>query len=598
MGRVVDLRSILLIIGALLSLSIIIYILLKGKKNSLLYSFISYQTLIFMLGVCGLAERFKVKPESLAYRIFENIPLCFLGTSFLVFCLFYTNSKINDNYWVLLLVFTPPAICYFISVTNDFHHLFYYRNLDGSSARGVFYWFNTTQLYSNITTGIVIFIWHCIKHKKSSLILLLSSAIILMINVLCIILSFINENVSSIFTIISTIICASVTSVFFSITVLKYRFLSEVTALKRIIDSVGEPIFFADNSNKIIYYNNSLVNIFFRGRMNKDGNSIGSIVEQLRSGAEYSKEANEIIKAIENGTMRSVKGELNLKYSMDKIFTVEIYPILCSPDEALGRVVSFKDVSVYKKLVNDLSDKNEEIVDMNEELTAMNEELTAMNEELIAANDQLKNYASTVEELTIAKERNRFARDAHDTVGHNMSKIITLLEVCNIICESDPVKTRQKLGEAVRFSRECLHEIRRSISGMVPQELEFNSLTHVLKKLFADFSTSGINIDFTVDGMYARSSLLHHDIVYRVCQEALTNSLRHGKAKNITVVLRFEEEKLKLYIFDDGFGCKYLNKGLGLSGMEQRVKSAKGIIEYGSDGEKGFNIYVELPVGG
>jgi signal transduction histidine kinase len=86
------------------------------------------------------------------------------------------------------------------------------------------------------------------------------------------------------------------------------------------------------------------------------------------------------------------------------------------------------------------------------------------------------------------------------------------------------------------------------------------------------------------------------DALYRLCQEAITNSTRHGKAKNTNIILKFSEDKIRLFIFDDGCGCQNIKKGFGLSGMEQRIHNIHGSIVYGSDGESGFNIRVELPL--
>jgi signal transduction histidine kinase len=61
---------------------------------------------------------------------------------------------------------------------------------------------------------------------------------------------------------------------------------------------------------------------------------------------------------------------------------------------------------------------------------------------------------------------------------------------------------------------------------------------------------------------------------------------------------RFENTSVKIYIFDDGIGCKTIKKGFGLTGMESRVKELNGSVEFGSDGEKGFNIFVDIPLGG
>ncbi|RCX18386.1 signal transduction histidine kinase [Anaerobacterium chartisolvens] len=205
----------------------------------------------------------------------------------------------------------------------------------------------------------------------------------------------------------------------------------------------------------------------------------------------------------------------------------------------------------------------------------------------------MEQHLDTVAELAAAKERNRFARDAHDTIGHTMSRIIALLEKCRISFKNAG-KESEMITEAADYAREGLREIRRSIAGLIPESLECEDLEAALRELFSGFRSSGINIDFTMQGRFTGSVRLS-GTVYRICQEAVSNAVRHGNALNITVALRFEE-MLKLFICDDGTGCSEIKKGLGLSGMEQRIKELGGQLSFGSSDCKGFQIYATIPV--
>ncbi|MCX7921769.1 MAG: sensor histidine kinase [Clostridia bacterium] len=218
-----------------------------------------------------------------------------------------------------------------------------------------------------------------------------------------------------------------------------------------------------------------------------------------------------------------------------------------------------------------------------------------VNISLLKYRDLMDKHIAAVEELAVIKERNRFARDAHDTVGHAMAKVITLLELCRISGDVTD-KMSKMLNDASDFAREGLNEVRRSIAGLVPEKLELGNLEGALKKLFSDFTTADINIDFSIEGTIPScGTSKYSNSIYRICQEALTNSVRHGNAKNVTVILRFGDT-IKLFICDDGSGCKDFKKGFGLSGMEQRVKELDGSISYGSNDGEGFNIFAEIPV--
>jgi signal transduction histidine kinase len=284
-------------------------------------------------------------------------------------------------------------------------------------------------------------------------------------------------------------------------------------------------------------------------------------VKYLKAYSANTRESVEIVKAIEQGSPVKVEGELRLTTAERKYYQVNIQPIYSNKQEVLGRVVSFSDISEHKNLSNQLSMKNSQI--------------TIMNQELLEMNQQLKQYAATAEELAITKERNRIARDAHDTIGHTMAKVITLMEVSSILIQQEPQAAVTKLDEAIEIAREGLEEIKRSIAGLRLENLELNNLKRALQNLFTDFLSAGIKIDFSIDGPYVGRPA-HSEVIYRVCQEALTNAHRHGKARLVTIILKFLPKQIKLYIFDDGLGCRDLKKGSGLAGMEQRVQEVGG----------------------
>ena len=77
---------------------------------------------------------------------------------------------------------------------------------------------------------------------------------------------------------------------------------------------------------------------------------------------------------------------------------------------------------------------------------------------------------------------------------------------------------------------------------------------------------------------------------------SVTNAIRHGQAKTVNIIIKGHSKGIRLYIIDDGKGCRDLVKGYGLTGMEERIAKLGGNITFGSDGEKGFNIIANLPV--
>lgn len=252
--------------------------------------------------------------------------------------------------------------------------------------------------------------------------------------------------------------------------------------------------------------------------------------------------------------------------------------------------------SIYLKI------RAREIVQLNQTLEIMvverTKELDDKNRELISANESIKEHAKTIEELAISRERNRMARDVHDTLGQTLGLLITLLQVSIMSCRKDTEETEGNLNTAVKIAKEGLNEVRRSISGLVCERLKENNLFDALRNMIDDFRHSGINVELSVNKLDQSLDMAYSETIFRICQEALTNSVRHGKSTEANILIKFTESYIKLFIFDNGLGCKNMGntEGFGLRGMKQRVDRLNGNISYGSDGERGFNIHVELPL--
>jgi signal transduction histidine kinase len=176
--------------------------------------------------------------------------------------------------------------------------------------------------------------------------------------------------------------------------------------------------------------------------------------------------------------------------------------------------------------------------------------------------------------------------------------LIALLEVCKIAYNKDSMMAEQKLSEAAEVARGGLKELRESLYQIKSEGAETKDCISKLQSLIEGFRLTGIEIELVAEVMDNMLQPIHSEVIYKICREALTNSLRHGKAEHISIILKPAEDRVKLFILDDGYGCVNINKGLGLAGMEERIEEVKGSIVYGSDGEKGFNIHVEIPIGG
>lgn len=215
----------------------------------------------------------------------------------------------------------------------------------------------------------------------------------------------------------------------------------------------------------------------------------------------------------------------------------------------------------------------------------------------------MNEHLKMLEELAIANERNRVAREIHDTLGHSLTLLIMLMKAAKIELANNPVSSREKLAEGIRIAQGELNELRWSISGLLSKNITDMDIIDSVHSLVQYMKSVGIHIDFSVFGkeLYTQMpasiyKLKLSDTLYKVCKEAITNSLRHGNATAINIIMKFSPAKVHLFILDNGRGCPKITPGLGLTGMAGRVKDLQGVIKFGSDGETGFHIQVELPM--
>lgn len=577
-----DFIIILQIISIVLSLATLSFLLICGKKNNILRFFILYQSSTIAFSAVYTLELLFCEDiaSKWIFLRFQYVIICFICWSWMLFCLVYTGRIAVIKIRHLIVSGVVTVGCLLVIFTNDLHHLFFRSINPNNLERGPIFWVVFGLMTVWLFVGMMMLMVNSLNlfeyGKKQRMLLALAIIIPIFVGTLTIspiVPPGIDLTPSS-FTISNFIIV---------IAIFRYGFMNILpAAMREIVASMKEAVLVVDVFDNIIDFNNSFENLFGKYVQIAREEKVYSFVSRLRNYTIDTAHRDKLLNAITYGVDKYIFGELEFVEPLNWCFSVYINPVSNKRGQVVGRIVSLSDISSYKQLLVNLEEKNHKINDLNEEL--------------IAQNEQLKILAKTSKDLAISEERNRFARDVHDTLGHTMVLLISLLEVCRATCESQPDKTKEKLDEAIKISKGGLSELRCSISGLVSKKLEAENLINSIKSLIFNFSSSNIDIDFSVDGIDNYSNPVFSEVIYRLCQEALTNALRHGKAKNVSIILRFENKSIKLFIFDDGCGCKEIKKGIGLLGMEQRVASLNGTIIYGSNGEHGFNINVEIPL--
>ncbi|HEX3027856.1 MAG TPA: sensor histidine kinase [Clostridia bacterium] len=240
----------------------------------------------------------------------------------------------------------------------------------------------------------------------------------------------------------------------------------------------------------------------------------------------------------------------------------------------------FITIAIFFNYSRALSEEKSKLDEMNRKLTDVNRLLEQKNE--------------IIKELTIFEERNRIARDIHDSVGHNLTGLIMNLDFCEKLAEKDPAKVKEQISVNRNIAKECLAEIRKSIQALKPVSLEQLPLIKSIEEIVAASKQKfKIDIKLKVKGEIYKTPPEFNIVVYRAVQEAVTNSVRHGKATTVEIEVAYGRSELSLFIKDNGKGAEKFQPGNGLKGMLERVRELNG--DAGFFSRDGFMINLRIP---
>ncbi len=214
---------------------------------------------------------------------------------------------------------------------------------------------------------------------------------------------------------------------------------------------------------------------------------------------------------------------------------------------------------------------------------------------LSEANTRLALYASTLEQLTISRERNRMARELHDVLAHTLSGVAVELEGLRAMLRLDVERANALLSHALQAVREGLSESRRALKELRAKPLDDLGLALAVRALAESYATRfDFGLELTIDPDLDDYGGEVQQCVYRIAQEALTNIAEHAQAQHAQLILKQDGDQLGLIIRDDGCGFD-LNGGAaseqyGLLGMRERAEMIGGCLAVTSQVGKGAQI--------
>ena len=280
------------------------------------------------------------------------------------------------------------------------------------------------------------------------------------------------------------------------------------------------------------------------------------------------------IEELNNANLKEQRATIGIReYELHRFLNETLWVSLC-----LGIGVAIAAVVRIRVLEK----RSEEQQERSEEAKS---EMRRLSQELVTAQEE---------------ERKRLSRELHDEVGQTLTALRMEIGKAERLSPKSPGALPSQLAECKHLVETLIHTVRNLSMGLRPSMLDDFGLGTALKWHAQDFSNRyRVMVNVALEGDVDRLPETHRTCVYRVVQEALTNCARHANATQVGVSLRREAATLRLLIHDDGVGLQdqaSKRNGLGLLGIEERVKELRGVLSIHSTNGAGTTLRVEIPV--
>ena len=250
----------------------------------------------------------------------------------------------------------------------------------------------------------------------------------------------------------------------------------------------------------------------------------------------------------------------------DKIYQRSITPVYAQ-NLHVGYTVYLSDITDRENLI--------------EQQRRKSVELEALTQRLAKANAELETYVRQAEALSDYEEQRRIARAIHDDAGHTVTALNTISGMCLQIGQSDAKRYEELIDEGLALCGNALKE---------REKRRYASLREMLETLRDE---SPFPIELVIEGDEPAFAAPLYGVIGRVCREAYHNTLSHSLADRLTIEMHMSPEVLRLHITDNGCFRGTLEKGFGLTTMEENVRTSGGTLAFEAKAGRGFGIAAE-----
>lgn len=514
------------------------WILLKAERNPMTASLAACQLLVIVWCIPQLFLGFPMTKEMkyLAYGI-SYLGISLIGPAWLSFSLLYCRRQLGRGLKIFLL--GVAAFHYLMFLTNEWHHLFYrYFEVDRVEYGWVFF-AHMGYTYLCVLGGVGEVLREFRKKRVKAVhlvVIVLAAAVPLGFNFL-----YLSGWAGTSFDL--TPLAFSLSSFLMLLAELRYDFLDvNGWAFGQILSSIAEGVVVYNKRGSVVYCNQAAAGwLEIREgeafeNIRKNLGSQGIQVEMEREPKKENRETGDPVFTTKDD------GKIQIKQYIQR-----------TRDGKLSAgIFLLSDVGAYYQRLR-----------------------------------QSRELAVSAQRLAIERERNRIAQEVHDTTGHTLTMIQSLLRLARAERENEYLAQAQDLAaEGIRELRLSINQLRQGPdSQLVTQGIY--QLAERVREMDVEVSIQG------EDGPeYSHLSMITYDCL----REAITNCLKYAHAGHMDVILKFEKERLQMYIFDDGQGCETIVESNGIRGIRKRVEAVKGQVRLLSSKGEGFQIYICLPV--
>lgn len=207
---------------------------------------------------------------------------------------------------------------------------------------------------------------------------------------------------------------------------------------------------------------------------------------------------------------------------------------------------------------------------------------------------QLKEVYEQLSNTAVFEERNRIAKDIHDTAGHSMTTVIMQTEAAKLLIDSDPQEAKNRIISANMQAKNALEQMRESVHLLAGRR-QTHSLKEEIEEVIAQtIDGTEFKIRYEIDDIQVDEAVFR--FIVNSVKECLANGIRHGKATAFYIEIKHIKGKIEILISDNGVGVDgEIKEGFGLKGLKERAEVFGGRCAFASEADEGFEVQISLP---